>query len=144
MSIVIIEELKELLERQGLSYQQVAERTGLDRTTVMRIMAGKVDNPGLLTIVDIAECVGYELTLRSGEETEGPEAPPPGSAEALLAEKDRRRWELTAAKDAQIAQLKSQAARWGRIAAALGIVLLLVLLWLIIDLRNPGIGFYRG
>jgi DNA-binding XRE family transcriptional regulator len=55
--------LKLARERAELSLSAVAERTGLDRTTVHRLESGKLPNPTWSTLRAIAAAVGYRVVL---------------------------------------------------------------------------------
>lgn len=56
--------LTEIFEKQrklGLSNQQLADSSGIPRTTLERIKRRETQNPGMQTVMDIAQAVGYQI-----------------------------------------------------------------------------------
>lgn len=56
----VIEDLHALRKEKGLSHDKVAQKTGLHRTTIGQIEAGKIQ-PTLLTCLKIAQALDVEL-----------------------------------------------------------------------------------
>ena len=53
--------LAAMKERCGLSKQQIAEKSGVPLSTVMRVFSGQTDNPTFHTVVDIIKVMGGSL-----------------------------------------------------------------------------------
>jgi transcriptional regulator with XRE-family HTH domain len=66
--VTIADRLKALLEREGLSINAVAENAGMERQACWRIVAGKVKNPGVLTLQRIVEAAGATMAEFFAEE----------------------------------------------------------------------------
>lgn len=60
--------LEEARARRGISYTEIAERTGIGIHTVTRFLAGRTKcGIRMINAADIAEAVGLELTVRRKE-----------------------------------------------------------------------------
>jgi SOS-response transcriptional repressor LexA/DNA-binding XRE family transcriptional regulator len=59
--------LRELLEQRGLTQSRVAELAGLPNETVNRIVTGTTRNPGVVTMMKIAQALGVTLGWLAGE-----------------------------------------------------------------------------
>jgi transcriptional regulator with XRE-family HTH domain len=59
--MTLAERLQRLIASKGLSVSGVAETAGMERQQVHRIVAGKVANPGILTVQRIVEAAGSTL-----------------------------------------------------------------------------------
>lgn len=53
--------IRKLREERGLSLADVSEKTGLNPGTLSRLESGKVANPGVLTLMSIAEALGVSV-----------------------------------------------------------------------------------
>jgi DNA-binding XRE family transcriptional regulator len=53
--------LRQERERQGLSLSDMAERTGIDRTTISNLEAGTLPNPTITTLRTYAKALGRRL-----------------------------------------------------------------------------------
>lgn len=70
-SKIIIKYLVNLKEKSGLTYEAIAEASGIPESTVKKLLSGKVDNPGLDTILPIMYVLGgsfEEITGKSKDE----------------------------------------------------------------------------
>lgn len=63
----IVRELFDVIDRLGLTYQEVSNRSGVSRPTLTRYKHGK-HSPRVLDIEDIAQVLGYELKLERKKE----------------------------------------------------------------------------
>jgi len=59
--MTLAERLQRLIASKDLSISGVAETAGMERQQVHRIVAGKVANPGILTVQRIVEAAGSTL-----------------------------------------------------------------------------------
>lgn len=59
--MTIIEKLRELKDRSGLTTKEIAARAGLPEPTLEKIFAGKTQNPGVNTVQQILYTLGYTL-----------------------------------------------------------------------------------
>lgn len=57
----IIDGIVERRESVGMTYQQIADASGISRSTVMRILQKQTTQPSLKNLADIAMAVGYDL-----------------------------------------------------------------------------------
>lgn len=59
--MTIIEKLRELKDRSGLTTKEIAVRAKLPEATLEKIFAGKTQNPGVNTVQQILYTLGYTL-----------------------------------------------------------------------------------
>lgn len=59
----LLQQLKTARESQGLSLQDVSDRTGMDRSAVSKLESGQRANPTVDTLVRYAEAVGKRLVV---------------------------------------------------------------------------------
>lgn len=55
---VLIERLKALKDKSGMSAAQISEKSGVPESTVTRILAGRTGNPTIITIMSMAKAMG--------------------------------------------------------------------------------------
>ena len=70
-SKIIIKYLVSLKEKSGLTYEAIAEASGIPESTIKKLFSGKVENPGLDTILPIMNVLGgsfEEITGKSKDE----------------------------------------------------------------------------
>lgn len=60
-NIVLSNRIKELMEEKGLSYNELAEKSGLPVRRVYRMANGLVSNPGIFIMIQL--CKGLDLSL---------------------------------------------------------------------------------
>ena len=141
----IIDGILERKEATGMTYQQIADASGVPRTTVSRILQKQTPNPSVKNIADIAVAVGYDID---------PVRPPvlQGSTrdayilflqESLAAERAQAEKKYLA----QEARHNRQLAEKNRWIASLAVALILVLTflvgWLIVDITHPTVGWIQ-
>lgn len=59
---MIVNRINEMREETGITYQQIADASGVPRTTVSRILHGDTPNPTSKNLHDIARAVGCRIT----------------------------------------------------------------------------------
>ena len=64
----LVDRINEVREDTGITYQQIADASGVPRTTVSRILHGDTPNPTIKNLHDIARAVGCQIV---------PPPPPP-------------------------------------------------------------------
>ena len=60
-NVVLAKRLKELMEVKGISFGELAQKSGLDARRLHRIANGVVSNPSVFVMMRI--CNGLEVTL---------------------------------------------------------------------------------
>ena len=102
---MIVDRINEVREETGVTYQQIADASGVPRTTVSRILHGQTPNPTSKNLHDIARAVGCQIATPPPEEI--PEDPPAENVAYLqLVNKnaERRNQELRCMYNALLAQ----------------------------------------
>ena len=99
---MIYKALRELKEKSGLSFQEIAKRSNVPASTISRILSGQTDSPGWQTVADLVQAMGGSLDEMMGiKEPTQKEAEKPKGDEALIALYERE----LAAKDKTIRAL---------------------------------------
>lgn len=57
------DELVRAKGKQKLSYADLAERSGIDRPALNRLLTGKLENPTIDTLVRVCDALGQQLTI---------------------------------------------------------------------------------
>ena len=57
----IIDGILECKEESGMTFQQIADRADVPKSTVTRVLRKETPNPSMKTLADIAVAVGYEI-----------------------------------------------------------------------------------
>jgi len=141
----IIDGIVKRQEDVGLTYQQIADASGVSRSTVMRILKKQTPEPSLKNIADIAMAVGYDIDpvqpavlkdhTKDSYITYLQEAV---TVEKKLAQRERdvqehRHNRIVAEKNRTILFL----------VLALILVISLLICWLIIDVLHPSLGWIQ-
>ena len=63
----IVEEIKGAVVSSGVSYNEIARRSGLSVSVVSKVMNGHRESPSVFTVASIASAIGLQLTLISSE-----------------------------------------------------------------------------
>ena len=136
----ISERLRDLREASGLSYQEIAAKSGVSLSTVRRLMLGQLDLRSLQNLIDVLAAMGCKLS----DLEEGTEEPPvtekaePAAPVIGITEKEFE--ERLKPYVQQIEDLKRSRTKLFRCCCFLVVFLMAVLVF---DLLNPGIGFFR-
>lgn len=121
--------LRELKERCGLTLDQIADLSGVQKNTVTRIFSGETENPGFQTVADIVKALHGSLDEMAMIQVEEDE-PVEKETESRLVLLYR---EIIRGKD-----------KWIRtLAIALGSVMAVVMFLLIFDIMNPTVGWFQ-
>ena len=141
----IIDGILECREETGMTYQQIADRADVPKSTVTRILRKETPNPSMKTLADIAMAVGYEI------EPIRPAVLKDSCEDAYIAFRQESLAFERADKKAQIAEQKmlrhQVVAEKNRAISYLAIALILVNVfligWLIMELLHPSAGWIR-
>ena len=91
-SVAIIDRLKALKVKSGMTSQQIAEKSGLPESTVTRIFSGKTPNPTIASVIPMAKTMGgtsadiFDDTMKVDVMTEEPQVVVPTVGEPLYNE----------------------------------------------------------
>ena len=159
----MLKTLKKMKEERDLTYQQIADRSGVPLSTVHRVVEGQAKNPGYETMTAIREVLegGAEASQQPDSQSEQakvechacPRDMPTRQEYAQMSaayQELLRRAEDTFRtalenKEAQFAAERANYSRWIRaLAIAFGVMVLFVMLLLIIDITNPNVGWVRA
>lgn len=125
--ISVGERLRWLRERHGLTQQELAEKSGINRVTISKIESGHVE-PRAKTLTRLLEAIGVELSTfwegtrepvyqyetsseeRYYEPVQDQEIPP-ALAEMLDNEENRLRYGITDAEEAMLRSIRTRSSR---------------------------------
>lgn len=62
----MLDALREARTRQGKTYQQLSDETGIPPATISRFFSGVVDNPGIFTVAILCAALGVPLMPEDG------------------------------------------------------------------------------
>ena len=141
----IIDGILERRAETGMTYQQIADASGVPKSTVNRILQKQTPNPSIKNLADLAAAVGYDLD---------PAKP------AVMKDHTKDAYilflqESLAVKDRQHEKEKAQMeARHNRAIAeknrtilhqniALILIISLFIIWLIVDITHPTVGWIQ-
>ncbi len=129
MAVTVIDDLIELRDRDGISNTELADVSGVSEATISRIFAGKNDNPGILTLIDIAEALGVEIGIFERTSKERSNMAELMLYRRMLKEKDN---------------LIKEKEKWiVRLVGLLFIFVGVIAFFLIFDLMNGSFGYFR-
>lgn len=126
---MILTKMQALKDETKMTYQDIADKSGVPISTVKRIFSGRTPDPGVTTVIAIVEAMGgtaddiQSTSLNDGEHIS------PKSIEQLCTVYERSLRDKNRLIKAQFITIVAMIA-----------VLLFFLIW---DLYNPNIGFIR-
>lgn len=122
-----------------MTNQQVADASGVPKTTVDRILRKETENPSMQSVLSIAAAVGYEISSKATQEIPDNVQDNPyirhiiSMYEAQMVAMERNYNLVTAEKN-----------RWIKILAIIvGILGIGVVTILLIDILNPTVGWFQ-
>lgn len=68
----IAEEIRVAMARQNIKDAELAEKSGVHRTTISAIKLGTIENPQIKTLQQVANALGLELRLEISQKQEVP------------------------------------------------------------------------
>jgi transcriptional regulator with XRE-family HTH domain len=107
----IVDRLKELKVKTGMTAQQIAEKSNLPESTVTRILSGKTANPTIATVISIWKAMGgkatdlFDDTVKVDVVSEAPQVVVPQIDERLYTEIMNIYKDLLKVKDKRISIL---------------------------------------
>ena len=107
----IVDRLRELRLKTGMSYQQVAAKSGYPESTVTRIFSGKTPNPTVATVIAMWKAMGgtatdlFDDTVKVDVVSEAPQVVVPQIDEKLYNEIINIYKDLLKVKDKRISML---------------------------------------
>ena len=128
---MILSKMQALKDETKMTYQDIADKSGVPISTVKRIFSGRTPDPGVTTVIAIVEAMGGtadDIKSDPSDSDDG-EYISPKSIEQLCAVYERSLRDKNRLIKAQFITIVAMIA-----------VLLFFLIW---DLCNPNIGFIR-
>lgn len=128
---MVLTKMQALKDETKMTYQDIADKSGVPLSTVKRIFSGRTPDPGVTTVIAIVEAMGGsadDIQSTPSDSNDG-EYISPKSIEQLCAVYERSLRDKNRLIKAQFITIVAMIA-----------VLLFFLIW---DLCNPNIGFIR-
>lgn len=126
---MILTKMQALKDETKMTYQDIADKSGVPISTVKRIFSGRTPDPGVTTVIAIVEAMGGTADDIQSTPLNGGEYISPKSIEQLCAVYERSLRDKNRLTKAQFITIVAMIA-----------VLLFFLIW---DLCSPNIGFIR-
>lgn len=132
-------------EESGLTNQQLADASGVPKSTVDKILSGRTENPTLQNILDLANAVDYTFSRH----TELPPVPvSPGDSdnriEAIYKDRIAAYERLIARDQRHNNMLLAEKNRWLKLSLILNIVLVVFIIGVLIyDITHLDVGWVR-
>ena len=128
---MVLTKMQALKDETKMTYQDIADKSGVPISTVKRIFSGRTPDPGVTTVIAIVEAMGGTADDIKGDPTkyDDGEHIPKKTVEHLCAVYERSLRDKNRLIKAQFITIVAMIA-----------VLLFFLIW---DLCNPNIGFIR-
>ncbi len=141
--------LIQLKAKTGMSWAQIEVRSGVPTPTIQRIFRGDTPNPGFETVSSIISAMGGSLGDISPGASISPAPAPRDASQAPGGQHNRQKPGSPAPRDASscISLLQAQIADLKRtrmiLSIAVAVTVFVILLALILDVFNGGIGYIR-
>ena len=141
----MIDGILECKEESGMTFQQIADRADIPKSTVTRVLRKETPNPSMKTLADIAMAVGYEhdpvhpAVLKDSSK----DAYIAFLQESLIFERADKKARVAEEKmhRNQVVAEKNRAIRY--LAFALILVNMFLIGWLIMELLHPSAGWVQ-
>ena len=131
----LVDRLRVLKDKSGMTTMQIAEKSKVPESTVARIFAGKTPNPTIITVIAMTKAMGGSAAdiFDDDAQVNPTTALPLTEAERYHSEIVRLYQEIIRARMQMIKAL----------GLTLIVVVAVILIVLIFDIFNGGIGFFR-
>lgn len=126
---MILTKMQALKDETKMTYQDIADKSGVPISTVKRIFSGRTPDPGVTTVIAIVEAMGGSADDIKGDPLNDGEHISPKAIEQLCTVYERSLRDKNRLIKAQFITIVAMIA-----------VLLFFLIW---DLCSPNIGFIR-
>lgn len=129
----------------GMTNQQLADSSGVPKSTIDRILGGRTENPSLQNILDLANAVGYEFS-RTPAMPPAPIVPGDSTAQMRAIYEDRiKAYERLIVRDQRHNNmLLAEKNRWIKVSLALNIILVIFIIGVLIyDITHLDVGWVR-
>lgn len=138
---MILSKLQEMKEDCQMTYQEIAEKSGIPISTVRRIFSGQTPDPGVTTIFAIAKAMGGSV------EDMKDDTPEQQKSDNELPEKQKGDTVSRLSAELLISLYKRSIDDKNKLIKALFVIVLsmmaIFIFLLVWDLCNPSIGFIR-
>lgn len=125
----------------GMTNQQVADKSGVPKPTVDRILRGATENPSVQNIIDIANAVGYVF---GPQESALSSTPVPETGDPMVQYIFKLYEDRIKAERYDHNQHIAEKNRWLRMSLALNIILVACICGVLIyDVTHPDIGWFQ-
>ena len=132
---ILVERLKVLKEKSGMTSAQIAEKAKVPESTVTRIFLGKTPNPTVITVMAMTKAMGGTAADIFDDDT-----PVMSPANVLVTETDRKHHEVVELYR-EIIDTKN---KWIKALVIMLLVLMsLITFLLFFDLFNGNMGYFR-
>lgn len=144
----IIDGIAERVSEIGMTRQQLADASGVPKSTIDRILRKDTTNPSIQTILDLAGAVGYTFN----NHPEQPEAVPSAHVKdpmmahliAVYENRGRNYEERIKRITAHFNMLLAEKNRWLRLSLIINIIFAVFFAVIVLlDVLNPNIGWVR-
>lgn len=144
----IIRGISERVEEIGITRQQLADASGVPKSTIDRIMRGDTSNPSIQTILDLAGAVGYSFGNHPEQEPALPGASikDPVVKQLITVYENRGMMYEERIKriTAHFNMLLAEKNRWLKFSMTLNVIFVVFFCMIVfIDVLNPDVGWVR-
>lgn len=133
---MLLQKIQTLKDESKMSYQEIADKSGVPLSTVKRIFSGQTPDPGYTSVIAIIEAMGG-----SGEDLKADSEPEPSPAHKPADFVSRQSVErLCAVYEKSLKDKRKLIVALLTIVLTMTAIFIFLLIW---DLLSPDIGFFR-
>ena len=132
---LLIERLRALKDKSGMTSKEIAEKSNVPESTVTRILSGKTENPTIITVMAMTKAMGG-----TSADIFDDDAQIIPSANVIVSDAEKRHSEVVDLYR-EIVETKN---KWIKFLMIWNIsITVFIILLLILDLMNGDVGFFR-
>lgn len=132
---MLIERLRALKDKSGMTSKEIAEKSKVPESTVTRILSGKTENPTVITVMAMTKAMGG-----TSADIFDDDAQIIPSANVIVSDAEKRHSEVVDLYR-EIVKTKN---KWIKFLMIWNIsITVFIILLLILDLMNGDVGFFR-
>ena len=132
---MLIERLRALKDKSGMTSKEIAEKSNVPESTVTRILSGKTENPTIITVMAMTKAMGG-----TSADIFDDDAQIIPSANVIVSDAEKRHSEVVDLYR-EIVKTKN---KWIKFLMIWNIsITVFIILLLILDLMNGDVGFFR-